>query len=584
LRGRWGAGKSAFYIRARLTQRVGSGDLPLINRVWCGPNHWNPVTKDAGTAPNVTATAHADPLKYGLTLHQSESVGPQTVQLTKYSVGDKPIEFVNKVVVRGAGGAYGSAQDENSIRQFGIVKEKVVHSSSIDNSVKAEQTAVKLLNQLKPITSSDSNITASSTISTIREVHASTREWPISYLHKKPRPLRAGDVVNVVIHDKGIFDEKWYVSSIAYDALQGEVDMILYRDLDRIVDSGPAETKALRDLMGRTRELSRGVFNTLDSVVEGGLDFMPEGPSRTVGRIAYESIGTYSDVTTDGTTKRVDLDNFRWNLKLYDDHKANSANRTQLRIDHSGARPDLTSSAGNTVDTYATDGAGIGFIGRSQYSSFGTNSIEANNSPINNTSYQGTPTYGHHSWPAARDYFYPAAGEATLYLRKALAARGAGSGLYIAHRGIWNDDAYGASIGTVAADGSTFPIQLHHEVFVGASGVIVYDSSDNATKEVHNILPDLIDKPMVFLQIAETVLTTNNPSPTAVFQKLTASVRSWQTNSGSGSAVRYRGFNVSLYKADGSNGLVDSTQADVPVMYLVVFNSARDQRWDSDHA
>jgi len=125
---------------------------------------------------------------------------------------------------------------------------------------------------------------------------------------------------------------------------------------------------------------------------------------------------------------------------------------------------------------------------------------------------------------------------------------------------------------------------------VGTSGVIVFDGdgSNNDTKAVHNILPDLIDKPMVFLQVAETVSTANfsdeDTAPTVAFQKLTASVRSWQTNGGSGSAVRYRGFNISLYKADGSNGLVDSTAANVPVMYLVVFNSSRDQRWDSDHA
>ena len=163
-------------------------------------------------------------------------------------------------------------------------------------------------------------------------------------------------------------------------------------------------------------------------------------------------------------------------------------------------------------------------------------------------------------------------------------------GLYTAHRGIWNDDTYGANASSTASDGSTFPIQLHHEVFVGASGVIVYDGStgtDNDTKAVHDILPDLIDKPMVFLQIVETVSEGNfpneNTAPTVIFQKLTASVRSWQTNGLSGDAIRYRGFNISLYKADGSAGLVPSDAADVPVMYLVVFNSSRDQRYSADH-
>ena len=80
-------------------------------------------------------------------------------------------------------------------------------------------------------------------------------------------------------------------------------------------------------------------------------------------------------------------------------------------------------------------------------------------------------------------------------------------------------------------------------------------------------------------------------APTTTFQKVTASVRSWQTNGGVGAAIRYRGFNISLYKAglaDPNNpvagdGLVPNTQADIPVMYLVVFNSSRDQRYSADH-
>jgi len=200
--------------------------------------------------------------------------------------------------------------------------------------------------------------------------------------------------------------------------------------------------------------------------------------------------------------------------------------------------------------------------------------------------------HDHQSYfPTARDHFYPQAGEGTLYLRKLASGTSGhvGRGLYIAHRGIWNDDDYGANVETTAADRSTFPIQHHHEVFVGASGVIVYDGStgtNNDTKAVHNILPDLIDKPMVFLQVVETISEANfneNSPPTTIFTKLTASVRSWQTNGLSGSAIRYRGFNISLYKADGSDGLVASDAADVPVMYLVVFNSSRDQRYSSDH-
>jgi hypothetical protein len=321
----------------------------------------------------------------------------------------------------------------------------------------------------------------------------------------------------------------------------------------------------------------------MDTTVESGIDFMPEGSSRTVARMAYEPIGTYSDVTLDGTTPKVDNDNYRWNLKLYDDYNSKRADKVQLRFDHKGARPDLINP-----QTYTTDGAGLGLIARTQYGAYSVSTQPVNRSPIDNALDRGTPDH-QRNLPTARDHFYPQAGEGTLYLRKLAAGSGGhvGRGLYIAHRGIWNDDSYGSNVEVLAADGSTFPIQHHHEVFVGVSGVILYDTSA-ATKAVHNILPDLIDKPMVFLQVAETTSEAHfdeGDAPTTAFQKVTASVRSWQTNDESGADIRYRGFNISLYKAgaDGETGLVVNDVTDIPVMYLVVFNSSRDQRYSADH-
>jgi len=93
---------------------------------------------------------------------------------------------------------------------------------------------------------------------------------------------------------------------------------------------------------------------------------------------------------------------------------------------------------------------------------------------------------------------------------------------------------------------------------------------------------------MVFLQVAETTSEAHfdeGDAPTTAFQKVTASVRSWQTNDESEADIRYRGFNISLYKAgaDGETGLVVNDVTDIPVMYLVVFNSSRDQRYSADH-
>jgi hypothetical protein len=46
-RGDWGAGKTAFYVRARIIDRPTlSGNGPVMSQVWCGPNHWNPVSMD----------------------------------------------------------------------------------------------------------------------------------------------------------------------------------------------------------------------------------------------------------------------------------------------------------------------------------------------------------------------------------------------------------------------------------------------------------------------------------------------------------------------------------------------------------
>ena len=104
-RGDWGAGQTGFYVRARISTDSGTVGVVSARQILYGPNNWDNVTKDTGTITGVTDTRHSSPQKYGLTLSSGSLAGDHTIQMLGYSVGDRPSEFVNKVVVRGQSGA-----------------------------------------------------------------------------------------------------------------------------------------------------------------------------------------------------------------------------------------------------------------------------------------------------------------------------------------------------------------------------------------------------------------------------------------------------------------------------------------------
>ena len=67
--------------------------------------------------------------------------------ILNYSMKDHPIDFVNKVSVRGQAGSYGVAEDSTSIDRYGVIKERTVDDSSLTNSIQCENKAQALLSQ-----------------------------------------------------------------------------------------------------------------------------------------------------------------------------------------------------------------------------------------------------------------------------------------------------------------------------------------------------------------------------------------------------------------------------------------------------
>ena len=564
-RGDWGAGQTGFYVRARITTDTSSVQTIYVQQILYGPNHWNNVTKDTGTITGVTDTRHASPQKYGLTFSSASLAGTNTMQMLGYSVGDRPSEFVNKVVVRGQAGAYGTAIDEESVSNFHMVREKNYYDTTITNSVQAEQRANRLLNALRP----------GGAASSIRECHISTQSWPLYSYNGHPQSVQVGDLVNIDIPLKRILNEAWLLASIEYDPLAAVCSMVLYRDLDRVIEAGTSDKKTLRDLTSRTRELARASFTTLDTVVEQGMDFLPEGPSRIVGRFSYDPVGTFDSVVTSGGGAREQADDYRWNFNLYSDYAAGKADRTQLRIDTTQVRPDIVA---DTTNLSQVDGAGLTLLGREQKSGGGNNNNAAQEGSGAGLNIEGDylPVPNSAAEQTRRDHFYPEDKEATIYLRthsSAANSTGAmmGNGLYVAHRGIFNYNDYGDDDNTsTSADGTRFPIDLHHELFVGVSGVArVFHNVSSGKVNLSKILPNLKDRPMVFLQAD----TSRNTGQAGCY----AEVDSWITASVDGNTI-YQGFRIAGLDPDGTPYSV-TTGSGLNIMYLVVFNSARGGRY-----
>lgn len=438
-------GKTAYYVRARISAITGSpsGTAKLVQGL-VGPNFWHPGL-EVGTISGVTSTRHTNPKTYGITLSEFIGRGNQRITISAYELNDKPVEFVNKVSVRGYGGAYGTAEDTTSIDAYELVKERIIDDSTLINSLQCETRARAILAQLKP-----------GATTSHRECKVKIRNSPIYSHLNKPRFLRAGDRVNVDIPTVSIADESWLVYSMYCHYIEDtgwECDLILFRDMSTVFESGAADKRIIRDLVTRSRETANAVFQPLDKAVRDGLDFLPEGPGRLVGREEYETIGTNLGITPTGqSTGSQDFPNdFRWTRKLYTQHKTREfLPKDLMRIEHLGINPEN--------DGNATGGAGLTLIGRDK---------------------QGSGLAD----------FHPANDEATIYLRTSTTLN-EGTGLYLAHRGVFNSD-------STYDEWVTDTPKLQAEVMTGFTGFVDVAQMDSSGR-FNIVLPALDSVPLVF--------------------------------------------------------------------------------------
>ena len=231
-------GKSAYYVRARLSATSGTvtGSVK-IKQGFFGPNLWHP-NLEAGTLSGISSKRKADPLTYGLTLTERTQRAPQRMPVINYEIKEHPIDFVNKVTVRGRAGAFGVAQDTASQAIYGLVKERTIDDSTLVNSIQCESRAQAILETLKPEASTDLDNTYS-----IREAHIRVPSPPIYSFQNKPSIVRAGDLVNVNLPTAGIQDESWLVYSINSKSSGNgwSCDLVLFADYTKVFEPGPAD-------------------------------------------------------------------------------------------------------------------------------------------------------------------------------------------------------------------------------------------------------------------------------------------------------------------------------------------------------
>ena len=159
--------------------------------------------------------------------------------------------------VRGQAGAYGSAEDSDSITTYGLVKERVVDDLTLITSIQCESKARAILETLKP-----------GATSTIRECRIRLSSPPIYSYLGKPSIVRAGDLVNVNIATASILNEKWFVYTSACQMTDEgwSCELTLFRDLTKVFEPGATDRRLMRDLVTKSRETSNAVFQ-LDKTV-----------------------------------------------------------------------------------------------------------------------------------------------------------------------------------------------------------------------------------------------------------------------------------------------------------------------------
>ena len=505
-------GKTAYYIRARISATTGSPATSAAKFIqgWVGPNLWN-TQMEVGTASGISATGHSDPKTYGVTLTESEFISRQNISIADYAVNEQPIAFINKVSVRGRSGSYGVAQDDTSIDAYGLVKERTIDDSTLTNSLQCEARAQAILEQLKP----ENN-------AFFRECKILTHYPPIYSHLSRPQLVRAGDRVNVNIPNINISDETWIVYSINCSYSEHNswgCEFTLFRDMTSIFEPGTSERRLLRDLATRTRETANAVFQPLDKAVVSGLDFLPEGPGRNVGREEYGPVGTGWGIypTGSGTLGNY-TGEFRWTKKLYANHNTKETLGTDLmRIEHTGINPE--------EDGVAQGGAGLGFIARDKRGN-------------------GTPD------------FHPGTDEATLYLRNSGTAT-EGSGLYLAHRDIFNS-------GATYDEWATDTPKINAEVMTGFTGFVSHVDLDANGRFTIN-LPALDSAPLVFATICGHEGLSGTPGNAT---NAACNVYRWTTASSKYTAVQMQVINYpnDVWTSGGSYNITAISAANPTVI------------------
>ena len=474
-------GKTAYYVRAKLGSNQGSPATSAAKIVqgWFGPNLWS-TNLEVGTISGVTSTRHSNPQSHGLTLSEREQHGPQRMPIAGYELRDHPTEFVNKIAVRGINGSYGVAEDTSSQTTYGVIKERIIDDSSLTSSAQCYQRALSLLEKVK-----------STATTTIRECRIRLPAPPIYTYLNEPKMVRAGDRVNVDIPTAGVSNESWLLYSMTCNVSGGGwmTELLLFRDISTVFEPGPADRRVLRDVVSRSRETANAAFQPVDKAVQGSLSFLPQGPGRGTLKLEYDDVGTGLDIyNTGGSTEANWTNEWRLNIKNYSDFDTGLMWADPiLRIDQLGVTPERRASA--------SGGGGVTFIGRDKRTS------------------GGTPD------------FHPGPDEATLYLRDSATAS-EGSGLYIAHRNIFNS-------GTTYDEGGTDTPKLNAEVMTGFTGFVSHNDISSTGRFTIN-LPALDSAPLVFANIcgAEGGSDSSKRYPNAI-----CIVRDWTVASSKYTAV-----------------------------------------------
>ena len=341
--------------------------------------------------------------------------------------------------------------------------------------------------------------------------------------------LRAGDRVNISIAQEGIANEVWLVYSIhcKYGQNAGwECDLTLFRDMTTVFESGSAERRLLRDLVARSRETANAVFQPLDKAVVDGLDFLPEGPGRFVGREEFGPVGTSLNIYPQGSSTLGNYyGEFWWTKKLYSNHNTReTVSKDLMRVDLSGLHPD--------EGGVSTGGAGLGFIARDKNGS-------------------GTAD------------FHPGTDEGVLYLRNA-ATSTEGSGLYLAHRDIFNS-------GSTYDEWNTDTPKIQAEVMTGFTGFADHTDLDANARFTIN-LPALDSIPLVFTTICGN---EGSGGSSGNWTNAFCNVFRWTTNgSGKYTAVEMRVHNLpttDIYTGS-SIGTITAISAANPTVITTTYN------------